>query len=137
VDKLSADDNFELRLAVVLTQLAEPGPLHDFYKNILKLPIAKKVGDHWIEYGNAPGSIGTNIAIHAAEEMSPADPPETILSFEVKKIESLRSHLQNAGVKCSDIYDRERGRFFLCEDPARNTLHFIEFNAEWRAKHAY
>jgi predicted enzyme related to lactoylglutathione lyase len=127
--------DFDLRLAVVFTQLANPEPLHAFYHDILGFPVTKKVGHNWTEYGSAEG--GTNIGVHRAEEMEPGDDPQTLLSFEVRNLDNLRGHLVEAGVKCSEVIERERGRFFMCCDPAGSTLHFIEFNQSWRLEHSY
>jgi len=109
----SPNDDFEVRLAVVFTQLANPSRLHEFYHKILNLPVAKQVGDHWVEYRSGPAELGTNIGVHTAEEMKNDDPPDTMISFEVKNLNNLRARLMRFSIECSDILERERGRFFL------------------------
>ncbi len=130
MEKNANANPFGIRLSVVFTETKDAERLADFYGQILGLAIRKQFGDLWIEYQLG----GASRAIH---RVGPSDDDRTFLSFEVSDLEGLRSHLIGAGVTCSEIQVRDRGRFFTCRDPSGTPLHFISFDLDWRGAHSY
>jgi predicted enzyme related to lactoylglutathione lyase len=124
---------FGLHLTLAFMEAGDTTALQDFYQNMLGLPIRKAFGSTWIEYSGD----GANIALHQPAGLPATEPPHLYLSFQVQRLDDLHSALTVRGIDCSPIQAPERGRFFTCKDPLGTRLHFIEFNAQWKAANAY
>lgn len=123
----------KIRLRLAFTETGDGKALRDFYGDVLGLELRKQFGDSWIEYATE----GAHIAVHQPAGLAASEGPRLYLSFEVEGLDELHARLTSAGVKCSPIRNPDRGRFFTCQDPAGNYLHFIEFDKTWREATSY
>lgn len=124
----------KLKAATVFFDVEDMDRALTFYRDVLGLPEKIRFGNNWAEVDAGTISIG----LHPTEAGAPAaQGGGGIVSFYVDDLEKVREDLVGRGAEPGPVRTPPRGKFFMLKDPDGNSLHFIEFNKNWKQENKY